>query len=76
MIKVTKKDDVHILVDTDESISQEICDYFTFEIPGAKFMPLYRKRLWDGKARLFNIYKKETNKKINKIQITIIHTSN
>jgi len=59
MIKVTKKDDVHILVDTDESISQEICDYFTFEIPGAKFMPLYRKRLWDGKARLFNIYKKE-----------------
>ncbi len=59
MIKVTKKDEVHILVDTDESISQEICDYFTFEIPGAKFMPLYRKRLWDGKARLFNIYKKE-----------------
>ena len=59
MIKVTKKDDVHILVDTDDSISQEICDYFTFEIPGAKFMPLYRKRLWDGKARLFNIYKKE-----------------
>lgn len=59
MIKVTKKDEVHIVVDADPGITQEICDYFTFEIPGARFMPLYKKRVWDGKARLYNIYKKE-----------------
>ena len=59
MIKVTKKDEVHISIDTDQSTAQEICDFFTFEIPGARFMPLYKKKIWDGKARLFNIYNRE-----------------
>ena len=59
MIKVTKKDEVHIIVDTDPSIAQEICDFFTFDVPGARFMPLYKKKVWDGKARLFSIYNRE-----------------
>jgi len=59
LIKVTKKDEVHISIDTDQSTAQEICDFFTFEIPGARFMPLYKKKIWDGKARLFNIYNRE-----------------
>ena len=29
-------------------------EHFTFEVPGAKFMPAYRNKLWDGKIRLFN----------------------
>lgn len=59
MIKVTKKNEVHLLIDTDPGIAQELNDYFTFDVPGARFMPLYRNRMWDGKARLFNIYRKE-----------------
>ena len=59
MIKVTKKDEVHLRINTEPSIEQEINDFFTFEVPGAKFMPLYRKRMWDGKARLFSMYTKE-----------------
>ena len=59
MIKVTKKDEVYIKVDTDLSTDQEICDFFTFEVPGAKFMPLYRNKMWDGKARLYSMYTKE-----------------
>ena len=55
LIKVSKKDEVHINIDTDASTAQEICDFFTFEVPGARFMPLYKKRVWDGKARLFNL---------------------
>ena len=31
-----------------------LSDYFTFEVPGAKFMPAYRNRIWDGKIRLFS----------------------
>ena len=58
-IRVNKKDEVHIVVDTDPSIAQEICDFFTFDVPGARFMPLYRKKVWDGKARLFNLYNRE-----------------
>lgn len=58
MITVKKKNEVHLLVDTDPGIAQELSDYFTFEVPGAKFMPLYKSRMWDGKVRLFNIYNK------------------
>ena len=59
MIKITKKDEVYLKIDTDLSTDQEICDFFTFEVPGAKFMPLYRNRMWDGKARLYSMYTKE-----------------
>jgi len=59
MITVTKKNEVYLNVECDVSILQEINDFFTFEVPGARFMPAYKSRMWDGKARLFNIYTKE-----------------
>ncbi len=59
MITVTKKDEVHLLIDTDPSTAKEIVEFFTFEVPGAKFMPAYRNRMWDGKARMFNMYTRE-----------------
>ena len=58
-ISVTKKDEVYLKVKTDLSTDQELNDFFTFDVPGAKFMPLYRNRMWDGKARLYSLYKKE-----------------
>ena len=41
-------------VETEPSIARMLSDYFTFEVPGAKFMPAYRNRIWDGKIRLFS----------------------
>jgi superfamily II DNA or RNA helicase len=32
----------------------EISEYFSFFVPGYKFMPAYKSRKWDGKIRLFN----------------------
>jgi superfamily II DNA or RNA helicase len=58
-IIVTYKNAVNMTVECDTGILQELNDFFTFDIPGAKFMPAYRSRMWDGKARLFNIYAKE-----------------
>ena len=58
-ISVTKKDEVYLKIKTDLSTDQELNDFFTFDVPGAKFMPLYRNRMWDGKARLYRLYKKE-----------------
>jgi len=59
MITVTKKDEVNLNIECDIGIAQEINDFFTFDIPGAKFMPAYKSRMWDGKARLYNMYTKE-----------------
>ena len=58
-LKVTKKNEVHLHIESDPSIAQELNDFFTFDVPGARFMPLYKARMWDGKARLFNMWTKE-----------------
>lgn len=55
-VKVEYIDDVNIKVHCDAGIAQEISDYFTFFVPGYKFMPKYRNKMWDGKIRLFNAY--------------------
>jgi len=51
---VEKKNEVYLTVDTERSTASAISDFFTFEVPGAKFMPAYRNRIWDGKIRLFS----------------------
>ena len=48
-------DSVFIKVRCDSSFAKELSDFFTFEVPGHKFMPAYRNRMWDGKIKLYNI---------------------
>ena len=56
VIEVTKKDEVYLKISCEAGVAQEICDYFTFTVPGHTFMPAYRMKIWDGKIRLFNIH--------------------
>jgi len=51
---ISKKNEVHLVIETEPSIGRELSDFFTFEVPGARFMPQYKSRVWDGKIRLFN----------------------
>ena len=54
-MQIEKKNEVYlILKNLEPSTSQELSSFFTFEVPGAKFMPMYRNRMWDGKIRLFS----------------------
>ena len=54
MTEITKKNEVFLQVHTEPSTARALSDFFTFEVPGAKFMPAYRNRIWDGKIRLFS----------------------
>ena len=54
MTKVSKKNEVYLEVDTEPSTARSLSDFFTFEVPGARFMPAYRNRIWDGKIRLYS----------------------
>lgn len=38
----------------DHGILMEISEHFTFYVPGYKFMPIYKNKMWDGKCRLYN----------------------
>jgi superfamily II DNA or RNA helicase len=55
-IEITKKDEVYLKINCEDGVAQEICDYFTFQVPGFRFMPSYRMKIWDGNIRLFNIH--------------------
>ena len=55
-LTVQTKDAAFIYVDCeDKGIIQELAEYFTFFVPGYKFMPQFRNKLWDGKLRLLNL---------------------
>ena len=53
-IRVRKLNHSVIHVDCDRGIGAELREFFSFFVPGYKFMPAFRNRLWDGKIRLFN----------------------
>ena len=54
-IHISKLNEVYLKVECDNSgICYELVQYFTFEVPGHKFMPAYRNKVWDGKIRLFS----------------------
>ena len=52
---ISKKNEVFLHVKAEPHVYYELSDQFTFDVPGAKFMPHYQKRHWDGKIRLFNV---------------------
>ena len=58
-LTIRKKNEVFLRIDCDPHIRHELQDEFTFDVPGAKFMPQYRSKYWDGKIRLFNLQKQE-----------------
>lgn len=53
-IQIEKFNEAYIRIKCEPSTAQEISEFFTFEVPGAKFMPTVRNRLWDGRVRLFS----------------------
>ena len=59
LIIIEKKNEVYITVNCESDVQREISEFFTFYVPGYKFMPAFRNRMWDGKIRLFSQKTKE-----------------
>jgi superfamily II DNA or RNA helicase len=59
IIRIRKKNHAFLHVDCEPSVANELCDFFTFYVPGYKFMPAYKNKMWDGKIRLFDTRTKE-----------------
>jgi len=54
-IRVRKLSHSELHVECDFGQAQELNEFFSFYVPGYKFMPAFRNKLWDGKIRLYNI---------------------
>ena len=57
-ITVLKVNETFLQIKGDASLERELSDHFCFFVPGYKFMPAYKNRMWDGKIRLFDQRKK------------------
>ena len=60
-ITIQMLDHANMAVACEASIRAELSEYFSFHVPGAKFMPAVKRRQWDGKIRLFNALTCELN---------------
>ena len=55
---IDKKNEVFMTVQAEPGLARELSDFFTFFVPGYRFMPSYRNKIWDGKIRLYNLQNK------------------
>ena len=51
---IEKFNEAYIRVKCDPDIARELSEFFCFDVPGAKFMPSVRNKMWDGRIRLFS----------------------
>mgnify|MGYP006076061431 FL=1 len=54
-VTYTKLNETFMRITCEASTGQELSEHFCFFVPGYKFMPAYKNRMWDGKIRLFNM---------------------
>lgn len=59
MIYISKVNETYLKVDAEISILEQIKDYFTYPVKGAKYSPAYKSGRWDGNVFHFNISRKE-----------------
>ena len=57
-VVISKANEVFLRIDSEPHIEYELRDYFTFEVEGAKFMPQYRNKHWNGEIHLFDLRSK------------------
>ena len=51
---VKKVNETFLHIECEPSTERELSEHFCFYVPGYKFMPAYKNRVWDGKIRLYN----------------------
>jgi len=53
-LRISKVNEVYVKIHCEAGEAMELSEYFTFYVPGYKFMPAFRNKIWDGKIRLFD----------------------
>lgn len=54
-IRIRKLNHANLHIECDYGQAAELKEFFSFFVPGYKFMPAFRRRVWDGKIRLFDM---------------------
>ena len=51
----------YFAVEAHPAQEHELREYFSFFVPGHKFMPAFKRKVWDGKVKLYNTVTKQMN---------------
>lgn len=54
LITLSYKNYSQMLVETDPGVLAEMQEHFSFYVPGYRYMPAYKSKMWDGKLRLLD----------------------
>lgn len=60
-IRIWLKDYSMMYVACEPHVQRELSEYFSFFVPGYKYIPAYKNKKWDGKIRLYNRLTGELN---------------
>jgi len=55
IIRTRKLNETHMMVTSEKSVEMEMWEFFSFQVPGYKFMRAYKLGVWDGFLRNFNL---------------------
>jgi len=56
MLEILPYNETYVRLKSDDhGILQDMAEYFTFYVPGYKYMPSFRNKMWDGKLRILNL---------------------
>ena len=58
-VVISKSNEVFLRINTEPHIEYELRDHFKFEVEGAKFMPQYRNKYWNGEIHLYDMRSKQ-----------------
>lgn len=58
-VKIEHVNNIYVQINAEDSILQEMSEFFTFSTPGYQFSPAFRNKYWDGKIRLLNLKTKQ-----------------
>lgn len=60
-IRIRMLNHSYFAVEAHPAQENELREYFSFFVPGYKFMPAFKSRHWDGKVKLYNMVTKQMN---------------
>ena len=60
-IRVRLLNHSYMAIESNAHQEQELRDFFSFFVPGHRYMPAFKRKVWDGKIKLYNMVTKQMN---------------
>lgn len=60
-IRIRMLNHSYMAVQSNPAQEMELREYFSFFVPGYRYMPAFKRKVWDGKIKLYNTVTKQIN---------------